>query len=96
MNRLVIFNQIKNKEQLFLEALSLARKIWRKRNLVGVEEIVRPADKIKRILANYKDRYLVDSDSFPGACVVYTSDKSTQHLDFTIGALISYLDNICE
>jgi TetR/AcrR family transcriptional repressor of nem operon len=155
-----LYNHFKNKEQLFLEALSQARKIWRDRNLTGVEAISRPIDKIKRILANYKDRYLTDADNFPGgcifvnltvelsdqrphlaaavnegfvrfksmlkrlleeertagtlktgvnidkvvemifsgllgACVVYTADKSKQHLDLTIGALAAYLDDIC-
>jgi TetR/AcrR family transcriptional regulator, transcriptional repressor for nem operon len=64
-----LYNHFKNKEQLFFEALSQARKIWRERNLAGVEEITRPIDKIKHILANYKDHYLTDSDNFPGGCI---------------------------
>lgn len=35
--------------------LRQARKIWRERNLAGVETIERPVDKIKHILTNYKD-----------------------------------------
>ena len=64
-----LYNHFKNKEQLFLEALSQARKIWRERNLTGVEAIARPIDKIKHILANYRDHYLMDSDNFPGGCI---------------------------
>lgn len=64
-----LYNHFKSKEQLFLGALSLARKIWREQNLAGMQENVRPIDKIKRILDNYKDRYLVDSNNFPGGCI---------------------------
>jgi TetR/AcrR family transcriptional repressor of nem operon len=64
-----LYNHFKSKEQLFFEALSQARKIWRDRNLAGVDQIQRPVDKLKHILANYKDRYLTDSDNFPGGCI---------------------------
>lgn len=53
-----LYNHFKNKEELFFEALSQARKIWRERNLDGVADLERPVDKIKKILSNYKDRYL--------------------------------------
>jgi TetR/AcrR family transcriptional regulator, transcriptional repressor for nem operon len=155
-----LYNHFKNKEQLFFEALGQARRIWRERNLAGVDQIPRPVDKIKQILGNYKDRYLADSDNFPrgcvfvnltvelsdqrphlakavnegftrfknmlrrllneaqaagtlktgvdidkvvamifsgllGACVMYTSDKSKENLDRTIGTLVEYVDLIC-
>jgi len=64
-----LYNHFKNKEQLLLAVISRARKIWRERNLAGVEAIERPRDKIKRILVNYKDNYLADSDNFPGGCI---------------------------
>ena len=64
-----LYNHFKSKEQLFYEALSQARKIWRERNLNGVDEIPRPIDKITRILANCRDHYLLDSDNFPGGCI---------------------------
>ena len=64
-----LYNHFKNKEQLFYEVLSQARKIWRERNLDGVDQIQRPIDKIKIILTNYKDHYLVDSSNFPGGCI---------------------------
>ncbi len=154
-----LYNHFKSKDELFFAALSQARKIWRERNLAGVEQRPRPVGKIKQILANYRDHYLADSDNFPGgcifvnlivelsdqrpqlagavndgfvrfkamlgrmleqerragtlkaevqtgrvvemifsgllgACVMYTSDKSRQHLDATISALMSYLDAV--
>lgn len=64
-----LYNHFKNKEQLFLDVLYQARKIWRKRNLAGLETIERPVDKIKHILMNYKDHYLADSTTFPGGCI---------------------------
>ena len=153
------YNHFKTKDQLFLATLSEARKIWREKNLAGVDEIGPPVDKIKKLLLNYRDRYLPDSENLPGgcifvnlaielndqkpelarevnegfvrlktmmkrlldeekatgsihrdidtaqvtemifsgllgACVMYTSDKSREHLNLTIGALIGHLDAI--
>jgi len=64
-----LYNHFKSKEQLFFDALSQARKIWRERNLVGVDEIERPVDKIKKILMNYRDHYLTDVNNLPGGCI---------------------------
>lgn len=64
-----LYNHFKNKDELFFEALSQARKIWRDRNLDGVADIERPIDKIKKILNNYKDRYLTDEKNLPGGCI---------------------------
>ena len=64
-----LYNHFKNKEELFYEALSHARKIWRERNLAGVADIERPVDKIKKILVNYKERYLPDDKDLPGGCI---------------------------
>lgn len=64
-----LYNHFKNKDQLFFAALSEARKIWREKNLAGVDDISRPADKIIKILENYRDRYLPDSENLPGGCV---------------------------
>jgi len=153
------YNHFKSKDHLFLATLSEARKIWREKNLAGVDEIGHPLDKIKKLLQNYRDRYLPDSENLPGgcifvnlaielndqkpelarevnegfvrlkammkrlldeekatgsirrdidtaqvtemifsgllgACVMYTSDKSREHLNLTIGALIGHLDAI--
>lgn len=64
-----LYNHFKNKEQLFLESLSQARKIWREHNLAGVDAIERPIDKIKQILINYKERYLTNEKDLPGGCI---------------------------
>lgn len=63
------YNHFKSKEQLFREILSAARKIWRERNLYGLEGEDRPLRKIQRLLKNYRDRYLSDSRNFPGGCI---------------------------
>ncbi len=67
-----LYNHFKSKEDLFFAALSEARKIWRQRNLAGLDQLARPLDKIKKILANYRDHYLADSENFPGGCVFVT------------------------
>ena len=150
------YNHFKTKDQLFLATLSEARKIWRDKNLAGVDEIGPPVDKLIKLLENYRDRYLPDSEKLPGgcifvnmaielndqkpelarevnegfvrlktmikrlldeetvtgsihrdidtaqvtemifsgllgACVMYTSDKSREHLNLTIDALIGHL-----
>jgi TetR/AcrR family transcriptional regulator, transcriptional repressor for nem operon len=64
-----LYNHFKSKEELFYAALSEARKIWRQRNLTGLDRCERPLDKIKQILENYRDRYLADSENFPGGCI---------------------------
>jgi len=64
-----LYNHFKSKEDLFFAALSEARKIWRQRNLAGLNHSERPLDKLKQILANYRDHYLADSENFPGGCV---------------------------
>jgi TetR/AcrR family transcriptional repressor of nem operon len=63
------YNHFKSKEELFFAALSEARKIWRQKNLAGLEHWDRPLDKIKKILDNYRTHYLPDSENFPGGCV---------------------------
>jgi TetR/AcrR family transcriptional repressor of nem operon len=63
------YNHFKSKEQLFLEVLSTARKIWRERNLYKLDNESRPLLKIQKLLENYRDRYLADSKNFPGGCI---------------------------
>ena len=64
-----LYNHFKSKEDLFFTALSEARKIWRQRNLAGLPQLERPLDKMKKLLENYRDHYLADSDNFPGGCI---------------------------
>jgi AcrR family transcriptional regulator len=63
------YNHFSSKEDLFYQVLDEARKIWRDRNLQGLDEINSPIDKIIRLLENYKDRYLLDAENFPGGCI---------------------------
>ena len=63
------YNHFSSKEDLFYQVLDEARKIWRDRNLQGLDDIDAPIDKIIRLLANYKDRYLLDAENFPGGCI---------------------------
>lgn len=63
------YNHFRSKEDLLLAVLSQARKLWRERNLTGIEETASPLGRVKRILENYRDRYLKDTEHFPGGCV---------------------------
>ena len=63
------YNHFSSKEDLFFQVLDEARNIWRDRNLQGLDEINEPIDKIIRLLENYKDRYLLDAENFPGGCI---------------------------
>ena len=63
------YNHFASKEDLFYQVLDEARKIWRDRNLNGLDEIDKPIDKVIKLLENYKDRYLLDAENFPGGCI---------------------------
>src|SRR4030042_1015999 len=64
-----LYNHFKSKEELLFAALSEARKIWRLRNLAGLDQCERPLDKLKKLLENYRDHYLADAENFPGGCI---------------------------
>lgn len=66
------YNHFNSKEDLFFYVLNEARRIWRQKNLAGVKEIEDPARKLIKILENFRDHYLKDSDDFPGGCVFIT------------------------
>ena len=63
------YNHFSSKEELFHETLIEARKIWRERNLHNLDEAQDPIAKIKTLLENYRDRYLIDASNFPGGCI---------------------------
>jgi len=63
------YNHFSSKEDLFYQVLDEARKIWRQKNLLGIDKINEPIDKIIKLLENYKDRYLLDAENFPGGCI---------------------------
>jgi AcrR family transcriptional regulator len=66
------YNHFATKEDLFFEVLEEAQRIWRERALWGMKDIEDPVDKIQVLLMNYRDRYLKDSDNFPGGCIFVT------------------------
>jgi TetR/AcrR family transcriptional repressor of nem operon len=67
-----LYNHFQSKEDLLLAVLSEARKIWREKNLDGLDQTETPVKKIKRLLENYRDRYLKDTKNFPGGCIFVT------------------------
>jgi TetR/AcrR family transcriptional repressor of nem operon len=66
------YNHFKSKEELFLHVLDEARRIWRERNLEGLSRGQDPIADIKRLLVNFRDRYLKDAENFPGGCIFIT------------------------
>ena len=66
------YNHFGSKEDLFLAVLSKAQRIWRERNLTGLDEVDSPVNKIKKLLENYRDKYLKDAENFPGGCIFVT------------------------
>jgi AcrR family transcriptional regulator len=67
-----LYNHFRSKDEIFLAVLSEARKVWRDRNLAGLDQIEKPVEKVKTLLRNYRDRYLKDSETFPGGCIFVT------------------------
>ena len=46
--------------------------LWRDKVLDSINEIESPTEKMIKILNNYKDRYLKDSENFPVGCIFIT------------------------
>jgi AcrR family transcriptional regulator len=72
------YNHFDSKEDL-LRAVSLeGRRIWRERNLEGLEDIPTNLGKLRKFLKNYGNRYLKDKVKLPGGCifVALTLDRS--------------------
>ena len=63
------YNHFTSKEELFYQVLDESRKIWRERNLNGLDEVEDSIGKLKQLLANYRDRYLLDAENLPGGCI---------------------------
>ena len=63
------YNHFSSKEELFHQVLDEARTIWRERNLHNLHRVEGYIDKLILLLKNYRDRYLLDADKFPGGCV---------------------------
>jgi TetR/AcrR family transcriptional repressor of nem operon len=66
------YNHFRSKDDLYFAVLEKAKNVWRERNLDGLTGIENPIDKIKKLLTNYKDKYLKDSMNFPGGCIFVT------------------------
>jgi AcrR family transcriptional regulator len=67
-----LYNHFRSKDEIFLAVLSEARKIWRNKNLEGLDHIEKPVEKVKKLLENYRDRYLKNASTFPGGCIFVT------------------------
>ncbi|UCE56407.1 MAG: TetR/AcrR family transcriptional regulator [Desulfobacterales bacterium] len=66
------YNHFSSKEDLFYHVMEEANRIWREKNLSGLDEIENPIEKIIKLLENYRDRYLKDAENFPGGCIFIT------------------------
>lgn len=66
------YNHFTSKEDLFFHVLDEARRIWREKNLSGLDEIEKPVEKITKLLENFRDKYLKDIENFPGGCIFIT------------------------
>lgn len=66
------YNHFASKEDLFYAVLDESQSIWRDKVLDSLNEIESPTEKMIKILNNYKDRYLKDSENFPGGCIFIT------------------------
>jgi TetR/AcrR family transcriptional regulator, transcriptional repressor for nem operon len=74
------YNHFASKEDLFFQVLDEARKIWREKNLRGLDELKEPLEKIIKLLENYKNRYLLDAENFPGGCIFIMFAVELGHL----------------
>ena len=66
------YNHFASKEELFHEVLAESQRIWREMVLSSVNEIESPREKIIQILQNYRNKYLKDTENFPGGCIFIT------------------------
>jgi AcrR family transcriptional regulator len=63
------YNHFTSKEDLFYQVLDESRRIWRERNLNSLANEDSAIGKLKLLLKNYRDRYLLDAENFPGGCI---------------------------
>ena len=64
-----LYNHFRTKEELFSAVMSESRKNWREKNLAGLDQIEKPIEKVKKLLENYRGRYLLGSGNLPGGCI---------------------------
>ena len=77
-----LYNHFKTKEELFSAVLSASRRIWREKNLAGLNEIASPVERIKKLLENYRDRYLLGSVNHPGGCILVRVSVESAELGY--------------
>lgn len=75
------YNHFASKEALLFEVIDRARRNWREKNLDGLEATASPLGRIKRLLENYRDRYLKDTGNMPGGCpfIMLAVELADQH-----------------
>ena len=66
------YNHFASKEELFHAVLAESQQIWRDKVFNSVRDSESPVKSIIQILTNYRDRYLKDSENFPGGCIFIT------------------------
>ena len=78
------YNHFPSKEALFDEVVAKARRNWRAKNLVGLEDEPSPVGKVRTMLVNYRDRYLKDTANLPGGCpfVMLAVELADQRPDY--------------
>jgi AcrR family transcriptional regulator len=64
-----LYNHFESKEDLFSAVLGEAQRIWRQKNFADLDKIESPVEKVRKLLENYRDRYLKDTKNFPGGCI---------------------------
>lgn len=75
-----LYNHFKSKDELFSAVLGESRRIWREKNLAGLDRIENPLEKIIKLFENYRDRYLKDLENLPGGCIfVRVSVELNEH-----------------
>jgi len=75
------YNHFASKEVLLFEVIDRARRNWRAKNLDGLESVASPLGRIKRLLENYRERYLKDTGNMPGGCpfIMLAVELADQH-----------------
>jgi len=66
------YNYFKSKEDIFEAVIRQAQKVWRFQMLHNVNNQPHEIDKVKKIIMNFKNRYLKDDVNFPGGCLFVT------------------------
>lgn len=66
------YNHFASKEELFHEVLAESQRIWRDVVIKPSSDVESPTTIIIQMLLNYREKYLKDSENFPGGCIFIT------------------------